>query len=154
MQIYPNLQLHEVFSMLIRPNFYEIIAAAILGLAYCNLRLSRGSSPPRLSFLAVFAALSVLLNPLLIHHVWMYGHFPYIVGVSVDGFHSFAAGVVALIAGIVAVIRIRKSKGKLKGLPFAIIGIVGGFLWAGAWAAFILAFSWGMAHAGDGAPRH
>jgi hypothetical protein len=147
----PDNQYWEVFSMLIRHNIYEIIAAAIFGLAYCSLRLSRGSSPPRLSFLAVFAALSVLLNPHLIHLVLMRVHFPYIVGRGDSEFRSFAAGVVALIAGIVAVIRIRKSKGGLRGLPFAIIGIVGGFLWAGAWVAFLLWFISRMAHAGDGA---
>jgi hypothetical protein len=133
--------------LLFRLNIYEFIAAAIFGLAYCSLRLSRGSSAPRFSYLAVFATISVLLNPLLIHLVLMRVHFPYIVGRGDSEFRSFAAGVVASIAGIVAVVRIQKSKGELKGLPFAFVGIVGGAPWAGAWAAFFLRFMSRMAHA-------
>ncbi len=129
-----------------RLNIYEFIAAAIFILANFGIRLASQPPAPRFSYLAIFAAMSVLLNPLLIHVVLMRLHFPYIVGRGDSELRSFAAGVVALITGIVAVVRIRKSKGKLRGLPFAVVGITGGALWAGAWSAFFLWFMWGMAH--------
>ena len=82
--------------------------------------------------------MSVFLNPVLIHYSFMRVHSPYVVGRGDEELRSFAAGLVALTTGIVAAVRIRKSKGSLRGLPFAIVGIVGGAWWAYFWTALFL----------------
>lgn len=132
--------------LFLRLNIYELMAAAVFGLAYFGVCLSGRSVTPRFSYLAVFSALSVFLNPILIHLFLMRVHFPYIVGRGDSELRSFLAGLVTLVTGIVAVVRIRKARGGLRGLPFAVFGIVGGIVWAGGWAAVFFRFMWGMSN--------
>jgi hypothetical protein len=51
----------------------------------------------------------------------------------------------SFICGIVALIRILRSRRSLRGLPFAIVGIIGGAVWAVFWAQLYVRFVSGMA---------
>lgn len=83
-------------------NEYEIIAAILFVLAYIGLRLFSRPKIPRLSYLAIFAVMSVVLNPQLIRIALVDAHFPYIVYRGDSELRSFAAGLVALVTGICA----------------------------------------------------
>lgn len=103
-------------------------------------------SVTKISFLAIFAAINVFLNPVVINYVEWHLHSRFAVGVGGEGLRSFADGFISFIAGIVALIRILRSRRSLRGLPFAIVGIIGGVIWAVFWAQLYIRFAWGMAH--------
>ena len=129
----------------LRYNIYELTAAGLFLLAYGGIRLLNHFVSKPLSYLAVFSAMSIVLNPLIIHIVFYRAGLPY-VGRGDEELRSFAAGIVTLLTGIIATIRIRRSHGALRGLPFAIAGITGGSVWIGFWIQFYVRFAWGMAH--------
>lgn len=132
--------------LILELNIYEFIAATIFILAYFGTRILNRSASSHLSYLAIFSALNVLLNPQAIHWILMHLHFPYTVGLGDSEFRSFAAGIVSLVSSVVALVRIRRSHGLLRGLPLAIFGIAGGVLWAGLWMVVVLMFARGMAN--------
>ena len=112
-------------------NMRKIIALAIYLLAFFCVRLVNRSLRHKLSYLAVFSALSILFNPLVLLRICMLLHLPYAVGG--EGVLNGAAGLLALVTGIIAFVHIRNSKEGLQGYPFAIAGIVGGACWLGYW---------------------
>jgi hypothetical protein len=111
----------------------EVIAVAILVIAYYIIRLLCKSPSCRYSYLAVVSALSVLLNQEVMLWFMRRLDFRYF-GYGGEGVRSGAAGLFALVTGIVAIARIRKSEGSLRGYPFAVVGIIGGSSWFGYWA--------------------
>jgi hypothetical protein len=136
----------EQLKLFLLFNNYELFAAFISILAYVGVRFLNVSVSPRFSFLAIFAAINVFLNPVVINYVEWHLHSRFAVGVGGEGLRSFAAGFISFIAGIVALVRILRSRRSLRGLPFAIVGIIGGVIWAVFWAQLYIRFAWGMAH--------
>ena len=134
---------------LLRSHIYEAIAATVYIVAFLIVRFINRGRECRLSYLALFACLSAVCNPqfmnLFLHAV----HFPYVVARS-EASASFITGVVSLVCGIVAAVRIQKNRGRLKGLALAIIGIIGGGFWMISWALLTIRFISTMAGAGDG----
>ena len=126
-------------------NISVLVAAGLFLLAYVFVCLLNRSASKSLSYLAVFSAMSVVLNPYLFHIVFLYAGLPF-VGRGGDELRSFVAGIITLSTGIIAVIRIRRSHGALRGLPLAIAGIIGGAVWAGFWILFAIRFAWGMSN--------
>lgn len=100
---------------------YQLVAASMVGAAYCFIRLFNRSSTSRWSYLAVFSAIGVVVNPGLTP-VFL-GGLPYM------SLEAFIVGVLAFGTGTIAAYLIQRSRGSLRGLPFAIFGIVGGGLW-------------------------
>ena len=127
---------HDQFMLAMRLNNYEIKAASIFILGYVAVRLlSLWTSHP-LSYLAVFSTLNVILNPLVIHFAMMRFRPSDVVGLGDSELRSFAAGLVSFVCGIIALVRILRSHGSLRGLPFAAFGVVGGGIWVGYWLIF------------------
>ena len=135
----------SLFSIKFRGNIYEITAAVIFVTAYFAIRHFNRGRGVALSYLAVFSGLAVLLNPEIIRTVFqLIG--PYWIVRGDSEVRSCAAGAMALVTGVIAVVRIRRSHGALSGIPFAMIGIAGGVLWVGFWIVVLFRFAYGMSH--------
>ncbi len=107
--------------------------------AYFAVRKLGAQSGRKLSFLAVFALLLVVLNPAVLEKVSLAIRLPtYISGGR--QFRSFLTGFLALVVGMTAAARIWRSRGALKGMPLAIAGAVGGGLWAVYWIYLYVSF--------------
>ena len=130
---------------MVQINIYELVAAAGFLLAYLVLRLANRSYSNSISYLAVFSATSIVLNPYLIEMVFIREHLPFSMVGGNERFRSFLMGIVALITGIIALKRISRSHGELRGRPFAFVGIVGGTAWALYWIQLYLRFAAAMA---------
>jgi len=126
----------------IRWHSNEEAIAVVLLLALVAVRQFNRTKTRRLSFLAVFAFLLAGLNPVLMENADRALGLHWILGGDKAG--SFLAGLVALIAGAVATVRIRRRRRTLWGLRFSLIGLVAGFLWVGLWVALAVAFAYGM----------
>jgi hypothetical protein len=124
-------------------NLYEITAIALFVAAYFVVRRLNRAADRRLSYLAVFASLAVVLNPTVLHIVFRATGLPWVARGDSE-IRSLAVGAIALAAGIVALVRIRRSRGALTGMPLAIAGVIGGGLWVGFWILLFLAFAIGM----------
>jgi hypothetical protein len=135
----------EQLKLFLLFNNYELCAAFISILVYIGVRFLNVSVTPRFSFLAIFAALNVFLNPVVINYVQWHLHSRFAVGIGSEELRSFSAGMLSFICGIVALIRILRSRRSLRGLPFAIVGIIGGAVWAVFWAQLYVRFVSGMA---------
>lgn len=136
---------YDQFILFLRLNNYEITAAIAFIFGYAATQLVNRSASPHFSFLAIFAAMNVILNPLVIHLVQMRLHSPFVIGRGDEGLRSFAAGLLSLVTGIIALVRIMKCRSLFRGLPFAVFGIVGGTIWVGFWASLFIRFVSGMA---------
>jgi hypothetical protein len=123
---------------------YELIAIGIFAWIFFKVRYRNATIEVPWSYLAIFSAVSVLLNPLLMHLVLSLVHYPLTVARGDDEIRSFLAGVISLSTGIIALVRIRKSRGKIRGFGLASIGVIGGTLWVVGWIVFILWFLLGM----------
>lgn len=134
------------FNHLLRLNIYELTATVIFLTAYFIIRVLNRSLKRPISYLAVFSAMNVALNPSLIHFVFLHLRSRYAVVRGDEELRSFVAGFIAMATGIIAFIRILRSKQTTQGLPFATAGIIGGSLWAGFWIQLYLRFVWAMAH--------
>jgi hypothetical protein len=77
-----------------------------------------------------------MLNPWAIRGVLRHLHIAHLFFSGFDYWVSIAGGFAAVVAGIVAVVRIRKSNGMLRGIPFAVLGLIAGALWVGIWAVY------------------
>jgi len=136
----------EQLKLLLLFNNYEIIAGFICILVYISARFLNVSVTPRFSFLAIFSALTVFLNPVVINYVQWHLHSHFAVGIGSEELRSFTAGLLSFVCGIVALIRILRSHRSLRGLPFAIVGIIGGAIWAVFWAQLYIRFVSAMSH--------
>ena len=123
---------------------YEFIAIGIFAWIFFKVRYRNATIEVPWSYLAIFSALSVLFNPLLMHLALSLVHYPLTVARGDDEIRSFLAGVISLLTGIIALVRIRKSRGKIRGSGLARVGVIGGTLWIVGWIAFILWFLLGM----------
>ena len=103
-----------------------VVVTVLVGVSRYNL----GRGRP-VSYLAVLAALAVALNPLL--SVMGLG------GRSWAGANgSFRMGLLALAMGIVAMLRVGAGDGRVWGMRFAMVGIVGGLFIAGGWVVAVM----------------
>lgn len=126
---------------------YELIAMGIFLWVYFKVRSRNATMEVTWSYLAIFSALSVLLNPLLMHFALSLVKYP-LTGARGDiEIRSFLAGVISLSTGIIVLVRIRKSGGKSRGSGLASIGVIGGTLWVVGWITFMLWFLHGMSGA-------
>lgn len=123
---------------------YELIAIGIFAWIFFKVRYRNATIEVPWSYLAIFSALSVLFNPLLMHLALSLVYYPLTVAGGDDEIRSFLAGVISLLTGIIALVRIRKSRGKIRGSGLARIGVIGGTLWIVGWIAFISWFLLGM----------
>jgi hypothetical protein len=135
----------DQFMLFLRLNNYEIKATFIFIVTYVGVRLFNHSASAHLSYLAVFSGVNVALNPHVIHGVLMGLHSHDVVGRGDEKLRSFAAGLLSFVCGIVALVRILRSHGSLRGLPFAIAGAIGGAIWTGLWAVIFIRFVSAMA---------
>lgn len=130
----------KALRWLVELDIYELIAVAGLLLAYLILRLSNRPGSKSFSYLAIFSATSVVLNPYFLETVFIREHLPFAVVSGSERPRSFVMGVVALLTGIMAIKDILCSQGDLRGLLFAFVGIIGGTIWAVYWIWFYLSF--------------
>jgi hypothetical protein len=119
-----------------------LLAAAAVGAWFVVCRLNRGKSR-RLSYLAVFAALAAVLNPLLVEHLLRVLHLR-TVGRGDSEMQSFRTAALAFVTGVVAAVRIARNRETLWGLPFAGVGVALGVLVVVAWVALVIALVSGM----------
>jgi hypothetical protein len=131
--------------ILARENAYAALIAGASGAGYFAVRRRDASRARPTSFLAVFSAGVAVLNPALV------GLFFGALGVRGIGgggdaeMYSVVTAVAALAAGIIAAVRIRRSRGLLSGMRLAIVGIVVAGVWVAFWIAFALSFAARMA---------
>ena len=130
---------------LARENGYAALITGVSLAAYFGLRRRNAAQVRPTSFLAVLSALVAVLNPALVGFLFGAAGLRGIGGGGDSETHSFVFGVVSLAAGIIAALRIRRSRGLISGMRFAIAGIAVGVLWVGFWIAFALVFASGMA---------
>ena len=124
--------------------FYQLIAAVFSIAGFFAVRGFAPRGGRRLSFLALFAFLLVVLNPAILEKVSLAMRLPtYISGGR--QFRSFLSGLLALMVGITAAVRIWRSRGAFKGMPLAIAGAIGGALWAAYWIYLYVSFVTAMA---------
>ena len=124
--------------------FYQLIAAVFSIAAFFAVRGFDPRTGRRLSFLALLSFLLVVLNPTILEKVSLAMRLPtYISGGR--QFRSFLSGLLALMVGTTATVRIWRSRGALKGMPLAIAGAIGGGLWAVYWIYLYVSFVTAMA---------
>ena len=129
---------------LILEHFSQGVEALLSIAAFFAVRGLGPQSGRRWSFLAVFALLLVVLNPAILEKVSLTMRLPtYISGGR--QFRSFLTGLLALVVGIIAAVRIWRSRGALRGMPLAIAGAIGGVLWAVYWIYLYVSFVTAMA---------
>lgn len=128
-----------------KPSFREacpiLVTVAILIVAYHILRGVNASRQKPISFLAVFSA--VALNPEFLYLIARFTPLP-VVAHGDSEMRSFLAGLIAFFTGVAAVVRTRKWNGQRSGMPYALIGTIGGALIVAAWTCFAILFVIGM----------
>jgi hypothetical protein len=108
-------------------NWYDVMFVTVCALAYVIVRhRDRGRKVPRTSFLAVFAVLATVLNPFFVEMLLHVIGSPRNAG---SDLLTFRMVLVALLASVVAVVRIRQSRGALKGMSLAVTGLSVSALW-------------------------
>jgi beta-lactamase regulating signal transducer with metallopeptidase domain len=108
-------------------NWYHFAFPAVCAAAYAVVRRrNRRRAGPRISFLAVFAALAIALNPVFVELALR------AIGMRRNaGSDMLTMGMVlvALVASVAAAVRIRSSRGALRGMSLAVIGASISLLW-------------------------
>jgi hypothetical protein len=119
-----------------------LLAAAALAAWFVVRQLNRGKAR-RLSYLAVFSALAAVLNPMWVEHFLRVAGLP-TVGRGDSEMQSFRTAALAAVAGVIAAVRIARSRRTLWGLPFAGSGVAVATLVVVSWIAVLIALVGGM----------
>ena len=119
-------------------NIYELFLTGVVFGVYAVLR--RRGEIRHVCFTAVISAACAVLNPAVVHILFKVSGLPW-VGLGGSELRSFGAGLVAVITGHVALVRIRRNHPPLRGRALAWVGLVLGYLWLAGWIALLLVFA-------------
>ena len=122
---------------------YEVCLLVALASAYPVVRHTSRTSLPRLSYLAVFSALCGVLNPQVIFGVLASVHLAPIVA-GCTKITSCVVGFVAVVSALIALYRIRRAGGAMRGRGYAVVGLVTGLPWMLFWIIVLFLLAWGM----------
>ncbi|MDX2109050.1 MAG: DUF4190 domain-containing protein [Verrucomicrobiota bacterium] len=124
-------------------NIYELLWVTVLAGIYLIIR--RRQCLQSVSFLAIISLTTAILNPAVTHIIFKLIGLPW-VGRGDSELRSFAFGVLAVVTGHVALVRIRRANPPVRGRAAAWIGLVIGYLWVVSWISVLFLFAWGMSH--------
>jgi hypothetical protein len=95
---------------------------------------------------AIVSVGCAILNPSVVSFLFWVTRFPFWVVRGDSELRSFDIGLVAVIAGHIALWRIKRSEHLQRGRFLAWIGLTLGYLWIFGWLFLLLEFDWGMTH--------
>lgn len=130
----------QTLYYLLLHNLYELVPCVLLLIAWFAVSRYNRTRTRRVSYAAVASALCGLLNPAWVSLVFFRLQVLRIARGD-DEVRSFAFGFAALVLGVVALVLIRRSRGSLDGVYFAVVGVLFGGYWTFVWARMFFLFS-------------
>lgn len=136
-----------IFCFLLPPVFfldwiiYELILTAVVAVVYFTMR-SRALLD-RFCLAAIVSAACAILNPAVIAILLRKESLLHVFFGSYTPFRSFEIGSLAIIAGHIALVRIKNSGNLLPGRLVARVGLIIDYLWLCCWLFLFFAFQEG-----------